>query len=204
MRRHLDSRDTHHIAVRSRGGSRLVASLLVLVAAACGGEAAAPETSAEISAEASKPATGPQAETAELVVPAAPVAEVFAAHEPRAMVDERAVVQSRGFRSENLSFDWGSVAQGEVVVHRFELRNDTQNHVMLVPPRGIAKGVTVDFDRDIEPFSEGRVDVRVDTSALRVGDSMIRVPLLGNVVNAPTLVLRGSVTAPVAAAGERK
>ena len=204
MRRHLDSRNSQRNAVRSRGGSRWVASLFVLVAAACGGEAAAPETSAEISAEARESATGPQVETAELAVPAAPVAEVFAAHEPRTMVDERAVAQSRGFRSERLSFDWGSVVQGEVVLHRFVLRNDTQNHVLLVPPRGIAKGVTVDFDRDIEPFSEGRVDVRVDTSALRVGNSMIRVPLLGNVVNAPTLVLRGSVTAPVAVAGERK
>ena len=204
MRRSMDRCDTARNARRSRGGSWRVASLLCLVAAACGGEVAAPQTALDEPVPVVESATGPRAETAEFAAPAAPVVEAFAAHEPRAVVDERAVAESSGFRSESLAYDWGAVVQGEVVRHRFVLRNDTHNRVLLAEPRRLTAGVTVDFDREIEPFTEGRMDVRVDTAALRTGASIIKVPLIGNVVNAPTLVMRGSVTAPVAAADERK
>jgi len=148
-----------------------------------------------------------QSEAVEFAAPAAPstpAVEVFAAHEPRSVVDARAVAQSRGFRAESLACDWGEATQGDVVQHRFVLRNGTENRVRLAQPRRLAAGVTIDFDREIEPFSEARVDVRVDTSALRVGDAMVKVPLVGNVHDAPTLVLRGSILPRAGAPQERE
>ncbi len=207
MRRPKAPRDAARNARRSRGGSWRVALLLGLVAAACGGEVPGPSTAEESLSQPVEVGTGLWAEAAavaEPAEPAAPVVEAFPAHEPRAAVDVRAIAESRGFRAESLAFDWGDVSKGEVVQHRFVLRNDTQNHVLLAEPRRLAKGVTVDFDRAIEPFSEGRVDVRLDTAALQMGASIIKVPLIGNVVNAPILVMRGSVTAPVATAAERR
>jgi hypothetical protein len=203
----MDPCDTARSARRSRGGPSGVALLIALLAASCGGEVPGPSTAEESLSQPAEVGTGLGAEAAQVAEPAepaAPVVEAFPAHEPRAAVDERAIAESRGFRAESLAFDWGDVAKGEVVQHRFVLRNDTQNHVLLVEPRRLAKGVTVDFDRAIEPFSEGRVDVRLDTAVLAAGDAMIRVPLIGNVVNAPTLVLRGHIRVPVAAADERE
>ncbi len=208
MRPRTDFRDTARSARRSRGGSCRVASLLwMLVAAACGGEVPGPSAADERIGQAVEASTETQPEAAEAVAPATPAApavEAFAAHEPRAVVDERAIADSLGFRAESLAFDWGEVAHGEVVLRRFTLRNGTQNRVRLAQPRRLAAGVTIDFDREIEPFSEGRVDVRVDTSALHVGDAMVKVPLVGNVPNAPVLVLRGSILPRSGAAEQRE
>ena len=205
MRRPANSSDTARSARRSQRGLRGVALLLgLLVAAACGGEAAEPPSPPAGVVHEVDASSAPLAQAEDLVAPPAPLVEAFAAHAPRAVVDERAVAQSLGFRAESLACDWGEVPHGEVVQRRFVLRNDTQNRVRLGQPRRLANGVSVEFDREIEPFSEGRVDVRVDTAALRVGDAMVKVPLVGNVVDAPTLVLRGSVLPRAGSAEQRE
>ena len=61
------------------------------------------------------------------------------------------------------AFDWGSVLQGEVVIHDFEIRNSGGSPLKVERVKPSCGCTTVDFDKVIAPGATGKVTLKVDT-----------------------------------------
>lgn len=60
-------------------------------------------------------------------------------------------------------FDWGSVLQGEVVIHEFELKNLGGSPLKIERVKPSCGCTTVDFAKVIAPGGTGKITLRVDT-----------------------------------------
>ena len=60
-------------------------------------------------------------------------------------------------------FDWGSVLQGEVVIHEFELKNTGGSPLKIERVKPACGCTTVDFDKVIAQGASGKVTLKVDT-----------------------------------------
>ena len=60
-------------------------------------------------------------------------------------------------------FDWGSVLQGEVVIHEFELKNTGGSPLKIERVKPACGCTTVDFDKVIAKGASGKVTLKVDT-----------------------------------------
>ena len=61
------------------------------------------------------------------------------------------------------AFDWGSVLQGEVVIHEFEIKNSGGAPLKIERVKPSCGCTTVDFDKVIAPGATGKVTLKVDT-----------------------------------------
>lgn len=60
-------------------------------------------------------------------------------------------------------FDWGSVLQGEVVIHDFELKNTGGSALKIERVKPSCGCTTVNFDKIIAPGATGKITLKVDT-----------------------------------------
>ena len=61
------------------------------------------------------------------------------------------------------AFDWGSVLQGEVVIHEFEIKNSGGAPLKIERVKPACGCTTVDFDKVIAPGATGKIKLKVDT-----------------------------------------
>ena len=60
-------------------------------------------------------------------------------------------------------FDWGSVLQGEVVIHDFKIKNSGGAPLKIERVKPSCGCTTVDFDKIIAPGATGKITLKVDT-----------------------------------------
>jgi hypothetical protein len=82
---------------------------------------------------------------------------------PPPKVDSDSTIVDWGNRTDGTTFNWGSVLQGEVVTHEFEIRNPGLTPLIIEnvkPACGCTKG---DWTKTIAPGGTGKVELSVET-----------------------------------------